>query len=118
MPAIAESTRPLMEPAVVTLGELAPNVSLTSITGEVKTIDQIRAGKPLILVTLNTYRNDPKLDLRDQLILKRKLDNQVAVAAAEAQGLVGFWQFNGDFADSTSNHNDGQPLGDAHLVED
>ena len=73
-----------MEPAVVTLGELAPNVSLTSITGEVKTIDQIRAGKPLILVTLNTYRNDPKLDLRDQLILKRKLDNQVAVAAAEA----------------------------------
>lgn len=41
-----------------------------------------------------------------------------SVAQAQGEGLVGFWQFNGDFADSTSNHNDGQPLGDAHLVED
>lgn len=76
-----EPTRLLVEPAVATIGELAPNVALTSISKEVKTINEIRAGKPLILVTLDTFRNDPKMDLRDELILKKKLDDQVVVAA-------------------------------------
>lgn len=40
------------------------------------------------------------------------------VAAAQAEGLVALWEFNGNFADSTSNHNGGVPLGDAHLVQD
>ena len=37
------------------------------------------------------------------------------VRSTDDQDLVGFWQFNGDFSDSSSYHNDGRPLGDAHL---
>lgn len=39
------------------------------------------------------------------------------VSDAEEAGLVGWWEFNGDFSDSTSNHNDGEPIGDAHIEE-
>lgn len=37
------------------------------------------------------------------------------IAKAEDEGLVGFWQFKGNFGDSTSNHNDGKEMGDAHI---
>jgi len=40
------------------------------------------------------------------------------ITEAESEGIVGLWEFNGDFLDSTSNHNDGVPVGDAHIITD
>lgn len=38
------------------------------------------------------------------------------IRLSEGGNLVGLWQFDGDYSDSTPNHNDGIPLFDAHFA--
>src|SRR3989344_1759910 len=78
-PTVVEN--PKVEPQKAEIGELAPNVSLESVRGEIKSIAEIRDGKPLLLISTWSYKDDPKFDLKSALMVKRILGDRINIAA-------------------------------------
>ena len=76
-----ELTKPQVEPQVATIGEVAPNVRLTSTGGREFELESIFGRKPAVISLHTIFSEYPDLDLGMEIKLQEKFKDRIEIAS-------------------------------------